>query len=197
MPRRRWQEGAATLAALLLLASLGWVGHAAMDDGGGVAHEINQMVHLIAAGLWLGGLAPLGILLGRAVRRDGAAYVPLARAGLPHFSQIGYVAVALLALTGAVNSIFLVGSFHALAETPYGRLLSLKIALYLAMVGLALVNRFRLMPRLREAAATAGALHALYRSVIGEQALGLAILGVVSLLGTWPPAIDAMMDMKM
>ena len=197
MPRRRWQEGAATLAALLVLASLGWVGHAAMDNGGGIAHEINQMAHLTAAGLWLGGLAPLGILLGRAVRRDGAAYVPLARAALPHFSQIGYVAVALLALTGAVNSIFLVGSFHVLAETPYGRLLSLKIALYLAMVGLALVNRFRQMPRLRDAATTAGALHALYRSVIGEQALGLAILGVVSLLGTWPPAIDAMMDMKM
>src|SRR5271156_38272 len=110
MPRRRWQAAAATLAALLLLASLGWVGHAAMDMGGGTSHVINQMAHLTAGGLWLGGLAPLGILLHRAVRPDGTAYIPLARVALPHFSQIGYAAVALLALTGTVNSIMLVGS---------------------------------------------------------------------------------------
>ena len=105
--------------------------------------------------------------------------------------------MALLGLTGAINSIFLVGSFPALVGTPYGRLLSLKIALFVAMVGLALVNRFRLMPRLRDATATMSALRALYRSVLGEQALGLAILAVVSLLGTWPPAVEAMMNMKM
>jgi putative copper resistance protein D len=188
MPRQRWQPTAATLAALLLLASLGWVGHAAMDMGGGTSHEINQMAHLTAAGLWLGGLAPLGILLRRAVRPDGAAYVPLARVALPHFSQIGYVAVTLLALTGTVNSVMLVGSFRALVETPYGRLLMVKIGLFLIMVGLALVNRFRLVPRLSGSGQAIVPLRALYRSVIAEQALGLAILAVVAVLGTWPPA---------
>jgi copper resistance protein D len=102
-----------------------------------------------------------------------------------------------VALTGTVNSLFLVGSFDALAMTPYGRLLMVKIALFAAMVVLALVNRFRLLPRLRHAADPAMPLRALLRSVIGEQVLGLAILGVVSLLGTLPPAIHAMMDMKM
>jgi putative copper resistance protein D len=192
IPQRRWQAGAATLAALCTLMSLGWVGHAATDYGGGIGHVINQMAHLTAGGIWLGGLAPLGMMLRRAVRPDGAAYVPLARAALPHFSQIGYAAVALLALTGAVNSILLVGSFDALVMTPYGRLLALKISLFLAMVALALINRFRLVPRLRDPAATPNALRALYRSVVGEQALGLAILAVVSMLGTWPPAIEAM-----
>ena len=190
MRRRRGWESTATLAALLTLASLGWVGHAAMGMGGSRAHEINQMTHLIAAGLWLGGLVPLGLLLRRAVRPDGAAYVPLARAALPHFSQAGYVAVALIALTGTVNSIMLVGSFHGLVATPYGRLLIAKLALFIAMVGLALVNRFRLMPRLSEAPGVP--LRALYRSVMVEQALGLAILAVVAVLGTWPPAIGEM-----
>src|ERR1700733_8425306 len=188
MPRRRWQAGAATLAALLTLVSLGWVGHAAMYMGGGAAHEINQMAHLTGAGLWLGGLVPLGMLLRRAVRPDGAAYVPLARAAVPHCSQIGYAAVALLVITGTVNSIMLVGSFTALVATPYGRLLSLKIVLFLAMVGLAFVNRFRLMPRLSRPDAAASPLCALCRSVAAEQALGLAILAVVAVLGTWPPA---------
>src|ERR1700730_6444371 len=42
--------------SLGLLASLGWVGHAAMDDGSArIAHELNQTAHLLAAGLWLSG----------------------------------------------------------------------------------------------------------------------------------------------
>jgi copper resistance protein D len=192
MPRRRWREGAATMAALLLLASLGWVGHAAMDMGGGLSHEINQMAHLTAAGLWLGGLVPLGILLRRAVHPGGAAYVPLARSALPHFSQIGYAAVTLVALTGTVNGIMLVGSFRALIETPYGRLLMVKIAMFLAMVALALINRFRLTPRLSSPVAAIAPLRSLYRSVVAEQALGFAILAVVAVLGTWPPAMDGM-----
>jgi putative copper resistance protein D len=191
MPRQPWQ-GAAALAALLLLASLGLTGHAAMDMGGGATHEINQMAHLTAAGLWLGGLVPLGVLLRLAVRPDGAGYVALARVALPHFSQIGYVAVALLAITGTVNSVMLVGSFEAFATTPYGRLLAVKIALFLAMVGLALGNRFRLMPQLRHPQAAIVSLRTLARSVLAEQATGLAILAVVSVLGTWPPANMAM-----
>ena len=192
MPRLRWLAGAATLAALLLLASLGLTGHAAMDMGGGVNHEINQMAHLVAGGLWLGGLVPLGVLLRRAVRPDGADYIALARTALPHFSQIGYVAVALLAITGTVNSVMLVGSFGAFVTTPYGRLLAVKIALFLVMVGLALGNRFRLMPYLRRPEAAVVPLRTLARSVLAEQVIGLAILAVVSVLGTWPPANIAM-----
>ena len=192
LPRRRWQAGLTTLAALATLANLGLTGHAAMDMGGGTAHEINQMAHLTAGGLWLGGLLPLGALLRRATRLNGAAYVPLARIALPHFSQIGYAAVALLLITGTVNSVMLVGSFGAFVTSPYGRLLAVKIALFLAIIGLALVNRFRLLPRLSGTEAAIVPLRALARSVLAEQAAGLGVLVVVSVLGTWPPANMAM-----
>jgi copper resistance protein D len=193
--RQRWLSAAATVAALLLLASLGLTGHAAMDMGGGATHEINQMAHLIAGGIWLGGLVPLGILLRRATRPDGAAFVRLARSALPHFSQMGYAAVALVALTGTVNAVMLVGSFHALVTTPYGRLLCVKITLFAAMVALALINRFRLLPKVRLETNAVMPLRALLRSVAAEQAIGLAILAVVSVLGTTPPAIEAGMNM--
>lgn len=196
LPRWRWQGETATAAALLTLVSLGWVGHAVMDMGGVEVHEVNQMVHLTAAGIWLGGLVPLGILLYRATRSDGADYIPLARAALPHFSQMGYAAVALVALTGVINSVFLVGSLRALVPTPYGRLLIVKIALFAAMVGLALVNRFRLVPSLRRTETPAVPLRALFRSVVAEQALGLAILAVVAVLGTWEPAIHLIYKMR-
>jgi copper resistance protein D len=189
-PRAHWRMPAILVLSFLLLISLGWVGHAV--EGQGVArrvHQINQMVHLLAAGLWLGGLPPLAWLLGRARSPSGSAWISLARDVVPRFSHMGYAAVALLAATGAVNTLLLVGSIQALVGTPYGRLLGLKILLFLAMITVALFNRFRLLPRLRREAQASAAASALARSVLFEQGLGFAILVVVSVLGTWPPAI--------
>jgi putative copper resistance protein D len=189
-PKVRWRIPAILLLSLLLLVSLGWVGHAV--EGQGVmrlVHQINQMVHLLAAGLWLGGLLPLAWLLGRARSASGAAWIPIARDVVPRFSQMGYVAVALLAATGAFNTLLLVGSTQALVGSPYGRLLALKILLFLAMVAAALFNRVRLLPRLRREPQLSATIAALTRSVVFEQGLGLAILAVVSVLGTWPPAV--------
>ena len=189
-PLARRRMPAILVLSLLLLVSLGWVGHAV--EGQGVAslvHQINQMVHLLAAGLWLGGLVPLTWLLGRARSPSGAAWISVARDVVPRFSHMGYVAVALLAATGAINTLLLVGSVEALAGTPYGRLLSLKILLFSVMVVLALINRFRLLPRLRREPQPSAPIAALARSVLFEQALGFAVLAVVSVLGTWPPAL--------
>jgi copper resistance protein D len=197
IPATQRRAHAPMIAALLLLVSLGWVGHAAVDMGGGITHVINQMAHLIGGGLWLGGLVPLCVLLWRATRPGADAYVALARVALPHFSQIGYAAVALILVTGTVNSVLLVGSLHAFIATPYGRLLIVKIALVLTMIGLALVNRFRLLPRLRTDESGLVPLRTLLHSVIAEQALGIAILAVVAVLGTWPPAISDMGGMQM
>jgi len=171
--------------AALALASLGWVGHAAGASGwAGLGRELNQSIHLLAAGLWLGGLLPLGWLLARA-RSGEEGFSAFGRHAVPAFSQMGYAAVAAIAITGIVNTLILVGSVDALYETDYGQLLSLKILLYLAMVAVALRNRFRLMPRLTERSGAADSV--LYYSVLIEQAIGLGILAAVSLLGTWAP----------
>jgi len=189
VPRVSWRMPAILVLSLLLLVSLGWVGHAVEGQGAArLVHQINQMVHLLAAGLWLGGLVPLAWLLARAQSR-GEAWMSVARDVVPRFSQMGYAAVALLAATGAVNALLLVGNAEALVSTPYGRLLSLKILLFLAMVAVALFNRFRLLPRLQREAKASATAAALARSVLYEQGLGFAILMVVSVLGTWPPAI--------
>jgi copper resistance protein D len=182
--RRPW---AILILSLLLLASLAWIGHAAIEEGAaGIARELNQTVHLLAAGLWLGGLVPLGWLVRRVQTTQDDAGVTLARDAIRHFSQMGYAAVGLIALTGAINSLLLVGSLDGMVGTPYGRLLSFKILLFLVMVLAALVNRFRLVPRISSDPASLGVL---CRTVGLEQALGLAILAVVSILGTWPPAV--------
>ena len=94
-PLARRRMPAILVLSLLLLVSLGWVGHAV--EGQGVArlvHQINQMVHLLAAGLWLGGLVPLSWLLRQARSPSGAAWIPVARDVVPRFSHMGYAAVA-------------------------------------------------------------------------------------------------------
>src|SRR6202030_443859 len=97
-PLPRWRMTAILVLSLLLLISLGWVGHAAMDQGAAkLGHELNQMVHLIAAGLWLGGLVPLAWFLAQARHRSSAVWISLARDVLPRFSHMGYAAVAPLA----------------------------------------------------------------------------------------------------
>jgi putative copper resistance protein D len=158
-----------------------------MDNGGArVAHELNQTGHLLAAGLWLGGLAPLAWVLRQARRQTGDFEISVTRDALRNFSHMGYVAVALIALTGTINTLLLVGSPGAMFETSYGRLLAFKILLFLAMVVVALINRFRLAPRI---SGEVSALRALGRTVALEQGLALAVLAIVSVLGTWPPAL--------
>jgi putative copper resistance protein D len=98
---------------------------------------------------------------------------------------MGYVAVAVIALSGAINSLLLVRKLGGLVDTPYRRLLALKILLFLAMVAIALINRLYFAPRVSSDPAALGAL---YRTVGLEQGLGLCILAVVSVLDTWPPA---------
>ena len=99
---------------------------------------------------------------------------------------MGYVAVALITLTGVVNTSLLVGSLAAMFDTSYGRLLAFKILLFLAMVVVALINRLCLAPRIFR---DPGALGALGRTIALEQGLGLAVLAIVSVLGTWPPGL--------
>ena len=182
---RQPRRPVALILSLGFLASLAWVGHSTMEEGAArIGHEFNQTGHLLAAGLWLGGLAPLGWVLRQARRRPGE--ISSVCVALRNFSHMGYAAVALLALTGAINTLLLVGSLGAMLGTPYGRLLAFKILLFVAMAAVASINRFRLAPRISD---DPGALRALRRSVALEQSLGLAVLGVVSVLGTWPPAL--------
>jgi putative copper resistance protein D len=181
---RQPRRPAVLILSLGFLASLAWVGHATTGPGAaGIGHELNQTVHLLAAGLWLGGLAPLGWVLRYVRRRPGE--ISLVCDALRNFSHMGYMAVALLALTGAINTLLLVGSLAAMLDTPYGRLLAFKILMFVAMVVVASINRFRLAPRI---SGDPGALQALCRTVFLEQSLGLAVLAIVSVLGTWPPA---------
>jgi putative copper resistance protein D len=104
--------------------------------------------------------------------------------------------VALLAGSGIANSYFLVGNFHALLSTGYGKLLLLKFALFSAMFAIGGWNLFIVRNQLtslevpsRDAPCTA--LATVARNVWIEIGLGTVVLLVVGLLGILPPAVHS------
>ena len=119
------------------------------------------------------------------------AWSALAAIATQRFSSLGLIAVTTLLVTGLINAWFLVGSVPALIETPYGQLLSTKVALLAAIVSIAAVNRLKLRPRLPAGGdwheAAQAALQRLRRNVIAEILLGAVILVIAGTLGTMRP----------
>ncbi|MDF3162592.1 copper homeostasis membrane protein CopD [Pseudomonas proteolytica] len=171
-----WQHVRLLLSALLL-ATLAPVGHGAMLSGlSGQLLILNQMVHLLCVGAWLGGLLLLVLIL-----RQAALY-PLEKI-LQRFSGVGYLLVAGLLVTGLINIRVLTGQFW---PTPlfsgFALILLIKVLLVTGMLGLALLNRLRI----NNCQQRVGQLQA---SVKLEWLLGVAAVAAVSLLGTLPPML--------
>jgi copper resistance protein D len=193
--RPAWLKTAAVILSAGFVGALASAGHAIGGQGvEGVLHPIADVLHLIAAAAWLGTLVPLALLLGPAAS-DAAALATVRTATL-RFSTLGIVSVGTLLLTGMINTWYLVGSPAALTGTDYGRLLLVKIVLFLIMVTIASVNRLELADRLVEEqspAAVNNARRRLRRNATIEASIGLVIIAIVALLGTLPPASHAHM----
>jgi copper transport protein len=148
-------------------------------------------VHLLSMCVWLGGLVMLLVavpLRARALARDETT--PMLASVVGRFSRLALLMVAILVATGITQSIVLIGSFDAVIDTAYGRLVVVKAGVLLILVGLGAYNQRRSLPRLRRLAAGehVSAL-LLRRAVTVEVALMLAVLAVTSVLVvTDPPA---------
>jgi putative copper resistance protein D len=187
-----WIGAAALLVAAILAGSLAWAGHAIGANGAeGTIHPVADVLHLIAAAAWLGALPPLVLLLG--ADGEGAVGIAAARDATLRFSTIGLVSVGTLLVTGIANSWYLVGGIDELLHTPYGQLVVAKIALFALMVAVAAINRLKLTPRLLSG--TRGEAHRarsqLRSNATVETGLGAAVIAIVALLGTLPPASHA------
>lgn len=163
------------------LSSLAWNGHAMMNEGGaGWVHLISDQVHLLAAGVWIGALVAL-LTLARAEGEHGAVARAEAFAG---FSFVGTVVVAVLVLTGVINSIMiLVVAEGGAPSCSYLVALGVKLVLFLGALALAANNRFRLTPALSRPGVAAK----LRRSVLIELSLVVAAVLIVALLGLLSP----------
>lgn len=179
--------GLATAAGFV--SSLAWTGHAGSTVGAtDYLHLAADVLHLVTAAAWIGGLASLIIFLATTKVRDDMSLVCNA---VRRFSILGIVSVTILLLSGIANTAILVGSLHGLLATEYGRMLTLKLAMFVLMLAFAAINRFRLTPRLASTGnrQSPTALDQLIRNSVIEIMFGLAILVIVGVLGTQHPAV--------
>ena len=174
----REMRGTALLTgSAALLASLGLVGHAAMQQGAiGWLHRASHALHLLGAGFWVGALAPLLVCLLalRVPERRADATLALSR-----FSGLGHIAVAVTSLTGIINTGLTLGGWPVDFRSPYQLLLAVKIGLVAIMLSIALLNRYVLTPRL--------AVRGLIIGTSAELLLGAAIIALVSAFATYDP----------
>ena len=140
----------------------------------GDVHLLSDMLHLLAAGAWVGGLPAFA----------GKPCVGCFRnTDTRRFSIVSILSVSALLANGLVNSWNLLSGPRDLVTTDYGRLVVLKIGLLAGMLGIAAVNKFYLTPQLPERAA----MRALQRNSLAEFIPGLCVLVFVGMLGTMSP----------
>jgi putative copper resistance protein D len=179
------------------VASFAWTGHGNKDDGlAGIVHLSGDLLHLFAAGVWLGALVPLALLIQHSRASEKPADGSATYDALESFSAIGAAVVAVLVLSGVINSFFLVGwtNIAALVTTTYGVALSIKLLLFGFMLLLAANNRYRLSPRLKQGlghAMSREALDTLRHALLIETSLGVLVLAAVSFVGTLEPPISS------
>ena len=188
------QHGLGSIFAILAfagaVATFAWSGHGAASEGAaGLVHLVSDIVHLLAAALWLGALAGFCLLLTGPRKSEIRR---MARA-LAEFSAIGTGAVTVLVVTGLLNAGFLVGAdgLGLIMGSSWGVLLIAKLLLFTLMLGLAAHNRFNLTPALSRAveggAATHDPIQRLKVSVGLEMLAGAALLGLVAAIGVQMP----------
>jgi copper transport protein len=194
---------ATIVGGLALLATITVTGHAVAGDLVGLA-VVTDLVHLSAVSVWLGGLA---LLLGAVLWPIGGVGDGRAEAVATRFSDVAFGAVLVIIASGVVQAWRQLGSWDALVDTSYGRLLMVKVGFFVLLVAAAAASRSWVRQRARARMASLalspgpGAVRAspsgraplsvLRRSVAAEVALAVAVLAVTAALVNAVPGATA------
>ncbi len=170
-------------------------GHASIESPVAVFFP-SDALHVLAGSVWVGGIACLLAALPGATRQlEGAERSRLLLATLARFSPLALGAVIVIAATGTVQAYIDLRSFHGLLHTTYGALILVKVLLLLTLICLGWVNHERVIPTLKRIVGDGdrpGGVGALARRTLrGEFALMLCVLGVTAALIGYAPPIDA------
>lgn len=179
--RRRPRPGlgldAAVVLSVVLCLAPAVGGHARVN---GPVAFLTDAVHVLAAAVWVGGLAAVGL----AIWLAGPDRRALVARALPRFSTAALVSVGVLLACGVVNGYLQVRSWDALVHTTYGKLVLVKAALLVPLVLLGAYQRLRAVPAARAGRPMPG----FVRAAAHELGLMAAVVGVTAVLAAEPPA---------
>jgi copper transport protein len=188
--------GGALLAAGAVLLVPGIAGHAAQTSPRAWS-LLFDWSHLSAGSIWVGGLIGLLVLW---------SSLPVARrtAGLlvcvPRFSNVAFVAVNVLIVSGVAAAIVHLPTIASLWETAYGRAILWKVGLLLVAMLIAAVNLLWTRPRLQASAGDQPdlgfATAKLLRRLVGSEILLVAgIVFAAAVLSSLPPPAKALANL--
>jgi putative copper export protein/methionine-rich copper-binding protein CopC len=102
-------------------------------------HLLSQWVHFAAAGIWLGGLAALLVILGTLDNERR-------RNVIRRFSNLALISVLVVAASGVLRGLDEIRSWHGLFDTTFGKWAILKVCLLFVLLVLGLLQRTRGVP---------------------------------------------------
>ena len=170
LPRSAASGVAATGLAALGLTARSLVGHLSTSVVGGFAVAL----HALAAAVWCGTLAALVLTV---QRRGQWARV------LPRFSKVSLACVVVLLVCGVAGAVVTLPAPAALYATGYGRLLTAKVVLTVALMALAWRNRGRWLPAARAHRTTADVSHQRSRIELALMAVALTLAAALAVTG--------------
>ncbi len=179
---RPWRAGnaVATVLAAMALAVQPMLGHAGALGGSlGTTLIISEVLHLLAAGAWLGSLLPLFITIGTLPHNAAAT-------ACRSFTPVGLSAVLMLGGTATVQVTEFMGGVPGLFGTGYGHIALVKLGLFVVLLALAAINRLALTDRLAGTAPDAARRH-MRVSVATEAVLGTLVVLTAGFLASHAP----------
>ena len=172
----RWS---ALALSVLLVTGLSLSSHQGTEPNSSLLSEAADWVHLVAASVWVGGVATLALLVWPLAPE-------LRRRAFVGFSRIAVGLVAALVLAGVYLAIVRLPEVADLWETSYGRLLLLKVAIVLLALAWGGFHHTFVRPRLE-----AGEQPRVRGSLLGESGVALVVLLVAAMLTNGsPPPVD-------
>ncbi len=156
--RQRWILGAITLCSALAVILTSLESHIA---AGHTARSLPfgtpaLAVHLLAVGIWVGGLGYAMLLLPMWRHADDTVRRVVAVGAIARFSPFALVSVIAIALSGVYIAAVLVPAPEDLLTSAYGQALDAKTALFLVLIAFGALNRRTLAPLARRAASSSG-----------------------------------------
>ena len=177
-----WRAGTAIamVLAAFALAVQPILGHAGALGGSiGTTLIVSEILHLLAAGAWLGSLLPLFLTIGTLPHNAAAT-------ACRSFTPVGLSAVLVLGGTATVQVTEFMGGLPGLFGTGYGHVALVKLGLFVVLLALAAINRLALTDRLAGTAPDTARRH-MRVSVATETVLGTLVVLTAGFLASHAP----------
>jgi copper transport protein len=182
----------AAIAAIVLGAVSAFSGHAIAAPQYRNTSVALDVIHVLAAGSWLGGLCAVAVVgvpaaLSVGSANDGAGQVPLIARVVNAFSPVALTCAGAVVITGVLAAKMHIGSFAALFGSSYGKTLLIKLAFVLLVVAGGAFNWLRMRNALSRQSGNA-AINAFRRSAWFELSAGILVIAATAVLvATQPP----------